>query len=395
MALRAGVRGEARAAAAARPVATVALPLLLSLAVLSLAACTSGGAASSSLSRAEIEQLVRSQGVEAQVVIPFEVGEEARAWLAETVPKKAPPARRLEILLHQLVDAEGLGIHYRAGYTGTADEVFASRKANCLGFMNLFIGLARSLGLTVYYVVVEEGQSFGREGDLVVVSDHIAAGYGPPHEMLLLDFVVGPPIDYRGLEPVSDRVALAKYYSNRGAEVLMAGDVAAALPWLEAAVALDPQLATSWVNLGVARRRISDLAGAEDAYRRALEADPRTHSAYHNLAALLRLRGREEEAFGLLALTDRMGTRNPYNYISLGDWSLEAGRLDDARRFYRHALILHGRDAEPYAALGELELAVGHPRKARRWLRKAERIDPEHRRVGELASLLATAGEPL
>lgn len=377
----------------AAAVAVLALAVL-ALTVVLLSGCVSGGA-SFGLSASELKRIFHSRGAEGEVVIPYEVGEEARAWLAEEVPEKAPPGRRLQILLDRLIDPEGLGIQYQAGYTGTAEEVFTSRQANCLGFMNLFIGLGRAMGLEVYYVAVEKGQSYGREGNLVVVADHIAAGFGPPHEMLLLDFVVGPPIEYEGLMPVPDLVAVAKYYSNRGAEKLLRAEVDEALPWLRTAVALDPELATSWVNLGVARRRVNDLAGAEEAYRRALELDPQTHSAYQNMAALLRLRGREEEALELLALTDRLGTRNPYNYISLGDWSLEAGRLEDARRFYRRALILHRQDAEPYAALGALEATLGHPRKARRWLRKAERIDPDHRRVGELESLLAGGGRPL
>jgi Flp pilus assembly protein TadD len=362
------------------------------LALLAVAALAAGGCASSrtyGVSRGELQRILHSKGIETPVVVPWEVGEEPRRWLAAAVPDKGNPQKRLQALLNRLIEPDGLGIRYAGGFSGTADEVFASRQANCLGFMNLLVGLARAMGYPVYFVAVEKGQSYGREGDLVVVADHIAAGYGPPKEMLLLDFVVGPPIKYEGLRPISDVTAAAKYYSNRGAEMIIAGGAGDALPWLETSVALDPGLATSWVNLGVARRRARDLAGAEVAYRQALEVDPRTHSAYQNLAALLRLRGKDEEALKLLAAVERLGSKNPYNFIVLGDWNLEAGRLDDARRLYRHALVLHRQDAEPYAALGELELASGRPSRARRLLRKALKLDPDNERAKELATRLA------
>lgn len=48
---------------------------------------------------------------------------------------------------------------------------------------------------------------------------------------------------------------------------------------LEAAVALDPDRATTWNNLGLARRKTHDEAGAREAWRRALELDPALESA--------------------------------------------------------------------------------------------------------------------
>jgi len=387
--------------------------LLVVAGTASLVGCASEGSPPG-LSRAELGAVVRLRGLDpAEVVQPFAIGPEPRQWLRENARRSGSPADRLRHLLDRLMADDGLGIIYERNFTGTADEVFTSRKANCLGFMNLFVGLAREMELTAFFVAIEDASFFDREGDLVIVSDHVAAGFGSGTELLLLDFAPGPPRHYQGLRPLSDPEAVAKYYSNRGAELLREARAREAADWLERAVKLEPGLAPSWVNLGVARRRMGDLAGAEEAYRTALELDATTASAYQNLAALLHLKGQDEQALSLLALIQRLGSRNPYGYLSLGDWSLEAGRTDEARRFYQRALALgagtadpgarpdrsaaaaasrqRSAEAEAAAALGELELGAGHPGRARRWLRRAQRLDPAGERTARLAASLAGA----
>lgn len=323
------------------------------------------------------------------LTIPFEIDPSGRAWLAQEKPLSEPVADPLQRLLDRMVAEDGLGITYHRSFTGTATEVMVQRQANCLGFVNLFVAMARELGLEAFFVAVEDRPVYDRAGDLVLISDHVSAGFFSAGELRLLDFQEGENPSYKQVRPVSDLDALARYYSNRGAELVREGKAREAKGWLETAVAIAPSLPASWVNLGVARRRIGDLPGAEAAYRTALETDPGTLSAYQNLAALLRLRGQEEEAIRLLAATEKAGNRNPYSYLSLGDWNRESGRLEEARRCYRRALLLDGLKAEPYAALGELELADGHPDRARRWLRKAKKLDPADERTSSLEQRLA------
>ena len=43
---------------------------------------------------------------------------------------------------------------------------------------------------------------------------------------------------------------------------------------LERALALDPELASGWINLGNARAQLGDYAGAREAYLRARALDP-------------------------------------------------------------------------------------------------------------------------
>lgn len=362
----------------------------LGAAALAVAASGCASMSSGALAQHRLQEEIRERGLDPDaVIIPFALSPEMHAWLAQNVQHAGSPQERLKTLLRSIVSTNGgLGVSYQADLTITAEDVFKTRKANCLAFTNLFVGLARELGVDVYFLLVEDLQSFAREGDLVVVSDHMTAAFGRPPDRLILDFTPGEVREYRETRELSDVMAVAMYYTNRGAGFLRAGDQRGALQWLETAVQLAPDLAGAWTNLGVARRRTGDLGGAEVAYRRALETDPGALSAYQNLAALLRLRGQEQEANELMALTARRDNRNPFTFLDLGDLSLRYGRLAEAEGFYRRALHLDRESPEPYAAMGILKLNSGDSKNARGWLRKAQGRDPKNDRVIRLERML-------
>ena len=368
-------------------------PVRLSALLLGAALVSAGCASAPAGDGADLARTLRSHGLDpATVVVPHEISDEMRIWVHREVPDSTPADQLLTRLLAAIIDPGGLRVEYEARHTATAKEVFQSRRANCLAFTSLFVGLAREVGVPVVYLDVDDIEKFEKEGDLVVVSGHVSAGYNTGADLKILDFSAAPAAQYRKVHPISDVTAVALFHSNRGAEALRGGHTEEALGWLRKAVAIDPDLGRAWVNLGVALRRAGDLAAAEAAYRKALEVEPTAISAYQNLAALLRLRGQDAEAGDLLTLSDRLGTRNPFIYLALGDLSLAHGRLDDARRFYRKSLHLYHASAEPYAAMGLLALATGDSVDAARWLRKALAIDQENDRVKQLASRLGRAG---
>lgn len=353
--------------------------------LLVLAGCASvkpGGAG-------DFERALRGRGLDpSSVIVPYEVTDEMRAWAHQQVPDSTPLDKRLDALLSALVDPGRLQIEYESRHTATAAEVFRTRRANCLAFTSLFVGLGRELGVPVVFVDIDDIERFEKEGDLVVVSGHVSAGYDTGATLKILDFSAAPVAEYRKVQAISDLTAIGLFYSNRGAELLRAGDNRAALDWLSKAVAIEPELGGSWINYGVALRRAGDPPGAEAAYRKALEVDPTALSAYQNLAGLLHQRGQVKEAEELLDISSKLGSRNPFIYLTLGDLSFSHGRIDEARRFYRKALRLYRESAEPYAAMGLLALTAGDTQDARKWLRKAAAIDEENQRVRQLAARL-------
>ncbi len=360
------------------------------ISALVLAGCASAGPTTV----AGVSRELRQRGVDpAATVVPFELTDEMRAWVHARVTDGGSPEQRLERLLTAIVDPSGLALSYEGGHTNTAREAFATHKANCLGFTSLFVGMARELGIPAFYLGVDDVERFEREGDLLVISGHVSAGFGlGGGKIKILEFTNAPKTEYHHVRHLADLTAIALYHANHGAELLRSGQTTEALPWLRKAVVIDPELGDAWVDLGVGLRRSGDLQGAEAAYRRALEVNPQGASAYQNLAGLLRLGGHDQEADDLMALSTRASAQSPFSFLALGDISLAHGRTDEARRFYRRAMWLNRDDAEPYAALGLAALAGGDKGEAKKWLRKASARDKANERVRRLEARLA--GEP-
>ncbi len=354
------------------------------------------GAAAAAKARTEVRPLdreLRARGLDPHAVtLPFELTEPMRRWAHEIAPQRLGARQKLERLVAGLLDSDQLDLEYAWGHTGTAVEVFERHQANCLAFTNLFLGMAREVGVPVFFLAVEDVASYRKTDDLVVISDHVAVGYRRGWELTVYDFSEQPTEkELEGLRRISDVTAIAMFHSNRGAEALQAGRVAESVGWLETAVALDPGMANAWVNLGVGRRRAGDVAGAEQAYKQALEIDPRIYSAYQNLTSLLHHAGRRDEARSYERVLRRAPTRNPYTFLALGDISFRGGRLDEARRFYRRAAHLSDGAAESYAALGEVAAQAGDLRTARKMLRKSRKLDLENQRAARLERRIRSA----
>lgn len=362
--------------------------LALTLTAVFAAGC---GTSTVTLERHRLGEDLAQRGVDPKLVIlPFGLTDEMREWARTNVPNILNDETKLEVLRDRLLDSSTMKVEYEWGYTGTAIEVFEKRRANCLAFTNLFVGMARELGLAVYFLAVDDTETYRREGDLVVVSDHIAVGYGAQTNRRIYDFSqYAEDADYRSVRKVSDLTAISMFHSNRGAEALRVGNVRDAVEWLTTAVEIDPELVNAWVNLGVTLRRAGQLEAAEQAYKRAIEIDPRIYSAYHNLASVLRMQGRKSEAEAFEAQLEKSPNRNPFTYLALGDISLRNGRIAEAERFYRRAINLRCEEADCYAALGQLAVANGNLKTARKMLRQAEKLDPKNERTQRLARLVA------
>jgi tetratricopeptide (TPR) repeat protein len=365
----------------------------LALVMLTLVMLSCGSVELGFMTPEEIVRVLESRGVNtAEVVLPYGLTPEMKEFAKEAAPRGFEDVERLKRLRDYLLDPRRMSLKYSWGYTGTAAEVFEQRTANCLAFTYLFVGMAREARVPVYFLAIDNVETFRREGDLVVVSDHVAVGYGERGSRKIFDFSEEPKDDPRFARKVSDLTAIAMFHSNKGAEALQLGNIDDALKWLRTAVGVDPDLASAWVNFGVALRRSEQLGDAEQAYKRALELDPALDSAYQNLASLLRKVGRLEEAKAYEQALVGTPTRNPYTFLSLGDISLAGGRLADAERFYRRAVQLTDDDAEVFAALGQLAVANGDERLARKMLKRAHRAGQPSERLARLESALGEDG---
>ena len=210
---------------------------------------------------------------------------EARSWAHRAVPARGRPESRLRALAAALVLPEGLDLR-EDRKTRSATATFEVRQGNCVGIALLFVAMAREVGIPAYFVLSEAVEGRQRRGDLQVQDVHLAAGFGPEGQRSVFD-LGGEAAKTTTFRPISDRTAAAIYYSNRGAEMLQDGALEEALEKLDRAVELAPDLSLAWINLGVVRRRLGDLPGADDAFRQAILLAPDSLAAWRNLALLL------------------------------------------------------------------------------------------------------------
>lgn len=337
--------------------------------------------------RAELVGQIQARGVDPdRLVFPAQLTDEMKRWVLQSVPEFGADEERLNFLMTGLLSDRRLGITYEGGFTGTAPEVFEERKANCLSFSQLFVAMAREAGIPAYYLRVGDIDGYEKQGDLIIVSGHITAGYGEPTNRKVLEFNLDPVLDYdyRRAEPISDLTAIALYYTNRAAELIQAKELEAAVDAADTALELDPTLAIAWVNRGVGLRRMGRWEEAEMSYARALEHRPNFEPALQDLETVLRLQGRFDEAEQVVARIEKLGTRNPFHLLRLGDDSMSRGRADDARIYYRRALRLMRESPEPYAALGLADLMRGDREGAEKWLLRAKAVSMESQRVRAL-----------
>ena len=316
---------------------------------------------------------------------------EMRAWAHAQVPRTLPPVERLDLLVQRLQAVDGAALQYDAWFNASAAEAFAARRFNCLSFSHLLIAMARELGLDAYYVQALYRERYDREGDLVLLAGHVTVGWGSGPRRWMVEFGNDAELERAQVRQLDDRRALALHYANVGATDLRRGDTPMALRALVTAVGVDPGASGAWVNLGVALRRRGDFTGAEAAYRRAIEVDAEMVPGYSNLYQLLRATGRSKEAKALVTDIMNLAHRDPWLLLAMGDQCMEARDFAGAERLFKESRHAAPRESAPTAALAALALAKGDQPRARKWLKRAEELDPREPR---LVSIRAALGLP-
>lgn len=201
---------------------------------------------------------------------------DAFATDGEATPRVWQKLRRL----HEALTRPGSGrIEEIAEPTPTAQEAFASRRADCLGFALLFVALARERGIGARFALAAEVARVDHRAGLAVLRGHFTALYAGRVFDLGGERALDPARD----TPVSDRAAVALFFSNRGAQSLMAGNAVGAVELFYRAVRSDPSVPWVWSNLGVALERAGDREGAVLAQGMARRLDPAA-AARRNLA---------------------------------------------------------------------------------------------------------------
>jgi TolB-like protein/predicted Zn-dependent protease len=149
--------------------------------------------------------------------------------------------------------------------------------------------------------------------------------------------------------------ALADAYSTSGWFDFLPPDEAygKAREALAQAMERDAELAAAHAVLGDIKRGYDwDLAGAESAYRRALELDPKNPMTYHSYGISLGLMGRQAESIAALEQARELDPLSVTINKTYGDLLLFARRYDEAIAQYRKVLEFEEENPYVHISLG-------------------------------------------
>lgn len=185
---------------------------------------------------------------------PAVIEADMRAWALRQAPRELAEEERIRLLHRALVDRRFLALEEERGFTATAREAFARKKANCVAFALLFGGLARSLGIEVEFALDRGILDVEKRPGFRILHGHLAVRWGKANNPWLIDaqgFFRAEPGRYHRID---DTTLWAIFYSNRGSEQLFAGQREQARRLLELALRFDPSLAAARHNFEVVSR---------------------------------------------------------------------------------------------------------------------------------------------
>ncbi len=311
--------------------------------------------------------------VEEQEVLALSV--QMREFLDAHVDRKGSDLLKLRQVVSAIVGSDTFGVEYD-DRTRTASETFRIRRGNCLSFSNMFVAMARHVGLKVAYQEVDVPPDWTLENDTFVLNQHVnvhvdlgSAG------TRVVDFNIGDFKTSYEMRMISDTRALAHYYNNIGVERMQAGDTASALACFRRAIAdNDRGFSPAWTNLGTLYLRNGDRAHAEAAYLQALQASNWDLVAMSNLTRLYELSGERERAAAYQKRVIHHRWLNPYYRYELARRAYSAQRYEEAIGHLKYAIRKRPKEDQFYFLLGLTYLEKGDAQTARSWLARAQEV---------------------
>jgi len=341
------------------------------------------------------------ENVVQKVVVPYDINDEIRELARKSVDSLRTDSERTRAIVNAIISRTGMSITYDWLSNKTAQQVFYEGRGNCLAYTNLFIGMAREIGLEAVYVDVTTIERISKEAEVIVNNGHITAGVRNGPDLVMIDFTRTPEREYMGAKVIDDFEAIANYYNNQGflygyyAET--AGDMgdefdpaAAELEMYQMALDVRPDFGRARNNLGVAFRRRGRVDEAIAQYKLALEEDPKFAEARSNLGAAYYSQGRVEDAIHEFEAAARVGGSNAYYYHHLGVIQYQRGNYEEALRQFKKAISRDSDLADSRYYLAETYLKLGDREKAIEAYRKTLEVDPNYLSARAKLDLLAT-----
>ncbi len=351
--------------------------------------------------RSELEARVSTQ-MRDEIVIPFEIDDEIGQLARNATRNASSEGEKVRAIVGAITSLAGFSVSYDFLSNKTAKEVFREGKGNCLAYSNLFVGMARAVGVEAVYADVKFTERITREAEIIVKSTHITAAVMQGGEATLIDFTRSPERKYTAFKVIDDLEAIANFYNNQGflygyfteKEDVDFDPLEKELAMYRLALEILPTFGRARNNLGVALRRRGRVDEAIEQYKLAIEQDPRYVEPHSNLGTAYLYQGRTDEALAEYRLAAENAGPDGYVHERLGATFLRLGRYQDAIKQFRKALSKEPGLADAHYHLGECYRTLGDEKKAAEEYQAALEIDPNHLAAQTRLGQLSRPGAP-
>ncbi|MCP4046378.1 MAG: tetratricopeptide repeat protein [Gammaproteobacteria bacterium] len=302
---------------------------------------------------------------------------EMEEFLERYISQYVNSTTKVHLLSNSMGSTGVLGFEYDDARTLTAAEAFKSRTGNCIGFSNMMIALARQAGLKASYQEIIRRPVWSSRDDTVLLLKHVNVvieGRNFDYVMDISDVKINQMTQRR---IVDDSYAKALYLNNLGVEALFANDLPTAYAYMNAAIAVDPNMTDSWVNMGVVFGRNEQLNDAVKVLKRALQVDPNQYSAMNNLYEIYVEQGDLLAADSLQTRVDRYRRANPYYLLHLSDEAVELKQFEESISLLRRAIRKKDDDHVLHYALAKTQYLSGETQAAETSLVRARELAPQ------------------
>lgn len=152
----------------------------------------------------------------------------------------------------------------------------------------------------------------------------------------------------------------ATIYLDKGLSFLAIGAYDFAIALFREAIALKPDYASAYNNLGIALKNKGQLNESIQAYRQAIALKPDfVYASYNNLGLVLVEKEQLDEAIKVYRQAINIKPDDAKIYIGLGNVFEKKGQYDEAIQEYRHALRIKPEDALVHYNLGIVLIKKG------------------------------------
>jgi len=306
----------------------------------------------------------------------LELSPEMKMFLDDHVRGRRNENEKLRLLIFAVMGEGTFRLIYDET-TRTAAETFRDQRGNCLSFTNMFIAMARYLGLEASYQEVEVPPDWSLAGQSFLLNKHVNVLLELGHGMRVVDFNI---YDFKmrfDRRVISDRRGRAHYYNNLGVEKMLDGDNSLALAHFHRSLSEDESFGPAWINLGILHRREDFPDYAEAAYLQALKIDSLDLVAMSNLANLYEAEGLVEQAAHNRAMVESHRMENPYYRYMLATEAFTAGNYRAAIDHLRFAIDDRPHEDLFYSLMSMSHLMLGDRRAAEDWMKKAVEVADE------------------